>query len=819
MGSRARAVLVVAFVSGAAALLYQAVWLRWFQLLFGSTAYAASATLAAFFAGLALGSAVFGRVASRATRPLAVYAAIEVGAAALALAVPLVFRLYDPIYAALYEDLIGRRGVFVALKFALAFVAMLPPAFLLGGTLPLLATAFVGDGGRLGRAGAQLYAVNTLGAALGSALGVLVLPEWIGVRGTYAVGIGLSLAAAAGAFALARDGAGFRAAAASIDSSHATVRASRSLLTVAFASGFGTLALEVLLIQALAQVLDHSVYSYGAVLVVVLLTLAAGASLAAASAGRIAPARLLGAALACEAALLFALPAATWALHDAGLGGPGRLGGGFFAAIALGGLPLLVGALVLPLTFQLATGGSVGRRIGGLLAANTLGGILGSLAASFVLQGGLGLWLSLAAVGAGYGVASLLAAGSVRERGLRAAFVAIAALLIFGSRMSPQRLPVVALPAGDRLVAYAEGASGVVSVIDGSFGRRMKLNNHYTLEGAGRLLAGKARAGHLPLLLHPAPRRVAFVGSATGSTAGASVLHPVEHIDLIEIVPEVHALAAQWFAETNHHVHADPRTRVVVEDGRNHLRATRERYDVIVADLFSPWNPGVGSLYTTEHFRAVRDHLAPGGLFCQWLPAYQHSPETFDMVAATFLDVFPNALVFRGDLYARTTPRVALIGFRDAPPSTLQVEARIRELAAAGVTDLWVTDPRAFFLLYVGPLAARAEQLSGVPRNTDSRPRFEFLGGRVTLASRQAFLRDHWPAFADSLATADGAGAPFASRIEAARAGAALVRAAALYVEHRDAEAQEQLGRLRSRVPPEVLNARDPSISELWMSR
>ncbi len=819
MRSRTRAVLVVAFISGAAALLYQAVWLRWFQLLFGSTAYAASATLAAFFAGLALGSAVFGRVASRARRPLAVYAAIEVGAAGLALAVPLVFRLYDPIYAAFYEDLIGQRGVFVALKFALAFAAMLPPAFLLGGTLPLLATAFIGDGGRLGRSGAQLYAINTFGAALGSAVGVMVLPEWIGVRGTYAVGIGLSLVAAAAAFALSRDGVGARADTAASDVPDAAARAPRSLLTVAFASGFGTLALEVLLIQALAQVLDHSVYSYGAVLVVVLLALAAGASLVAASAGRIEPARLLGAALACEAALLFALPAATWALHGAGLGGPGRLGGGFFAAIALGGLPLLVGALVLPLTFELATGGSVGRRIGGLLAANTLGGIVGSLAASFVLQGGLGLWLSLVAVGAGYGAASLVAAGSVRERGLRAAFVAFAALLVFGSRLNPQHLPVVALDAGDRLVAHAEGASGVVSVIDGIFGRRMKLNNHYTLEGAGRLLAGKARAGHLPLLLHPAPKRVAFVGSATGSTAGASVLHPLEHIDLIELVPEVHALAAEWFADTNHRVHADPRTRVVVEDGRNHLRATRERYDVIVADLFSPWNPGVGSLYTTEHFQAVRDHLAPGGLFCQWLPAYQHSSETFDTVAATFLDVFPNALVFRGDLYSRTTPRVALIGFRDAPPSVEAVEARIRELAAAGVTDRWVTDPRAFFLLYVGPLAARAEQLSGVPRNTDSHPHFEFLGGRVTLASRQEFLRKHWPAFADSLASGAGANAAFASRLDAARDGAALVRAAGLYVEHRDGEAQEELSRLRSRLPPEVLNARDPSVSELWMSR
>jgi len=180
MSSRSRALLAVAFVSGAAALIYQAVWLRWFQLLFGSTAYAASATLAAFFAGLALGSAVFGRVASHAARPLAVYAAIEVGAALLALAVPLVFRVYDPIYASLYEDLIGRRELFVLLKFALAFVAMLPPAFLLGGSLPLLATAFVGDAGRLRRAGSQLYAMNALGAALGSAAGVLALPRWGG---------------------------------------------------------------------------------------------------------------------------------------------------------------------------------------------------------------------------------------------------------------------------------------------------------------------------------------------------------------------------------------------------------------------------------------------------------------------------------------------------------------------------------------------------------------------------------------------------------------------------------------------------------------
>jgi spermidine synthase len=732
-----------------------------------------------------------------------------------------VFRLYDPLYASLYETLIGRREVFVAAKFALAFAVMLPPALLLGGTLPLLAAAYVADTSELGRAGGRLYALNTLGAAAGSAAGVLWLPEWIGVPGTYAVAIGLALVAAGLAWALGRTPASARVAAATRAE---RTRAPATLLGVAFASGFGTLALEVLLIQALAQVFDHSIYSYGVVLVVVLLALAAGAWLAAASEGRIAATRLLGGALAVEAALLFALPAATWALRDFGSGGPGRLADGLVAAVALGGAPLLVGALVLPLTFRLAAGigaasvHAVGPRIGGLLAANTLGGIVGSLAASFVLLDGIGLWRSIAAVGAAYAAAALLVGGDTRERVARGVAVAIAAAVVLSSPASPLRLPVVALLPGDRIVAVDEGASGVVSVIDGSLGRRMKLNNHYTLEGAGRLLAAKQRAGHVPLLLHPAPRRVAFVGSSTGSTAGAAVLHPVEHIDLVEIVPEVHALAARWFAESNHGVHADPRTRVVVEDGRNHLRATRERYDVVVADLFSPWNPGIGALYAREHFAAVREHLAPGGVFAQWLPVYQQSGATFETIAATFLDVFPNAIVFRADLYARTTPRAALIGFRDAPPSVAQVEERVRALAALE-RDPWVTRPEGFWMLYVGPLAARAGELARVARNSDARPRFDYLGARVTGAARQSFLRREWPAFAESLAAGAGADAPYASRLAAARDGAALVRASALRLDRRELEMQAEIAPLRSRVPPELLNAPDPSVSELWMSR
>src|SRR5262249_45196816 len=151
---------------------------------------------------------------------------------------------------------------------------------------------------------------------------------------------------------------------------------------------------------------------------------------------------------------------------------------------------------------------------------------------------------------------------------------------------------------------------------------------------------------------------------------------------------------------------------------------------------------------------AVRDHLTAEGVFCQWLPLYQESEATFDSIAATFLSVFPNAAVWRADFYARTIPRVALCGFRGAPPSVESTDARVRALAARGVDDRWVTDPRGFWMLYAGPLDAAREVLAGTPINSDARPHFDYVAGRATNLERAAFLRVRWPAFADALLAA-----------------------------------------------------------------
>jgi spermidine synthase len=376
---------------------------------------------------------------------------------------------------------------------------------------------------------------------------------------------------------------------------------------------------------------------------------------------------------------------------------------------------------------------------------------------------------------------------------------------------------VVSPDAGERVLAVAEGAHGVVSVLESSDQqRRIKLNNHYSL-GGSRARVGQERAGHLPLLLHPEPKRVLFVGAATGGTAAAAVAHPVEEIVLVELVPEIQSLAAEYFGFATRGVHRDPRTRLVVEDGRNHLRAVPERYDVVVADLFVPWRPGVGSLFTREHFQAVRDHLTPGGVFCQWLPLYQFGPRELETLLATFLEIFPNATLWRGDFVART-PVAALVGRLGPPLWPSAVEARARELGERGVEDRWVVEPAGLWMLYVGPLARLDERLQAVPRNTDDRPHFEFRAGRSSPRERQQFLTHGWPELAERVMGPTGAADPsfLGSPPQGPRWGELLARAS------REAVAEDRPAfRRTSReihrvVPAALLTPPDPTAMDAW---
>jgi spermidine synthase len=616
----------------------------------------------------------------------------------------------------------------------------------------------------------------------------------------------------------------------------------RGQSALATLSGVGAFAGQVLLVEAFAQVFNGSVYAFGAVLVVVLLALAAGAALVALTEHRavVDPRTLLGSALALAALGFLAFPArlsrATEGFRYFGSDRPwpGYLLGALATTIETAGPPLFAAALVFPLTFALAARASpegvgdtrVGSRLGLLLVANTLGSIVGALGAPFVLLPSAGPWSSFVLLAGLYALPALALPDQTPGRRIARDGLFALGLLLVLRVASPLGLPLARLERGETLVSADPSAAGVVAVVDRGDGRVLRTDNASVLGGT-RDQVHEERQALLPLLLVPNARRIAYVGSATGISAGALLPHSRARLHLVELVPGVAGSARRFFADANRGVYDDPRAEVVLDDARNFLRETKEQFDLVIADLFVPWRAGTGSLYTREHFEAVRAHLAPDGVFCQWLPLYQLTKGELETIAATFLDVFPRAALFRGDFYGGF-PIAALVGFRGRVPSVEEVEAGALRLGGSGAGDRWVTDPLGPFALYVGPLSPLAPDLAEVLRNTDDRPRIEFLAARShaggARGKSEPVVGLAWSDFADRLReAARRAGDALFPELppeayHASAGGAALQRAGALWVAGRFDDAAGALATAGALLPARLLSeaTADPTAAEVW---
>ena len=231
---------------------------------------------------------------------------------------------------------------------------------------------------------------------------------------------------------------------------------------------------------------------------------------------------------------------------------------------------------------------------------------------------------------------------------------------------------------------------------------------------------------HVPLLLHPAPKRVAILGLGSGVTLGSALTHPIEAATVLEISPEV-VEASRFFDAENRSALADPRTRLIVGDGRTHLMLGRESYDVIVSEPSNPWMAGIASLFTREFFEGAKARLAPGGVLCQWTHTYDISRDDLRSIVATFLSVFPE-----GTLWLVGDADVLLVG------SIGSLDQRIAGIAtawqrpgvASDLASVGAADPFAVTSLFVAQGAALREWANGAPLQTDDRTQLEFSGPR-----------------------------------------------------------------------------------------
>ena len=748
------------FLSGAASLVYEVLWLKELSLLFGSTAYAAATTLAVFFLGLAVGGALFGRWSPRLRSPLRAYAWIELAIAASAVLYFVLLDVYFQLYGPLYNAFVDRPAAFNAFRILLATLVLLPPAALMGGTLPVLGQHLVRQPNELGREGSWLYAVNTIGAATGALLGGFVLPPALGFNRAYLLAMAVNVAIAGLAWRLSRVDGPTAARVPDMPAArrrHPQRRAGVSqrrppafsgagadspawlLAAVAGLSGVCALGLEVLWTRMFAQVLQNSVYTFSTILVVFLAALATGSAIAnRLCRARAAPARILWMLLALSGLGVAATPFAFHAL-TAGLSSL-NTGDGWIAYVVsifantmlVLFVPTALLGSVLPYLLRAAEGSPAepGAVIGRLNALNTAGGVVGSLVAGFVLLGTIGLWNSVRLIAAGYlvlALASVWRGWRTPRARLVPAAVTIGALALLGTALDASRLTLVnvATERGEALLATWEGPDGVVAVVERPGSRRIKMNNFYTLGGTGSMEQEQNQA-LLPLMTLPRPRAVFLLGLGTGITAGTALRHPVERLTVCEITPDVITAAEAYFNAPSGGLFTDPRASVRACDARNHLLGTSERYDAIIADLFIPWRAGVGNLYSREHFRAARERLTGGGLFVQWLPLYQVSRREFDMVARTMLSVFDQVTLWRGGFSAEL-PFVAFVGATE--PTTLDpnvIERNGRHVSGGAplpdATALAVTLP-----FYAGNLSEADGLIPPGPINTDDRPLVEYL--------------------------------------------------------------------------------------------
>ena len=704
-------IMVLVFGSGAAGLAYEISWSRQLGLTFGQTARAAAIVLAAYFLGMALGYAMAGRISARMRRPLAGFAIAEVGVGLWALALPSALGVAP---SAISD---GLTRVLVAL------LVLLPGTTALGASLPFVAQAVAG--GRGTQRVAEVYAVNLAGALVGVVASTAVLAP-LGVVSTSWAAAGLSISVGAAAWAVR----GRFEAQAHRAQAPTTVSSERSALWIiaAAGSGFGSLGAQVLYMRLFSLVFHNSTYTFAAILVVVLFGLSLSSALGAWALRRWDARLLLVGACGVAAA---SLPLSVYLMVQIrGLRyfswGDSFLGyiagaAGLVSAVVL--VPVLAMGLLLPLAWHLAGADHrPGRIVGRLTTANTLAAAAGALMASFVLLPALDLWWSFTAFAATYlAIAALMAPGLPEHRRRVAVGLSAASILVLGLGFASARFK--GLRRGELLTQRFSGPYGWIDVTRNAKGdvQYLRQNIHYGL-GSRRASAMELRQGHLPLLLHPAPARVAFVGLATGVTASAALDVPeVKQITIMELIPEV-VDAARLFAQDNAGLLDDPRVKVIVDDGRNALGLGTERYDVIVSDLFVPWESKTGYLYTVEHYSAVRARMAKAGIFCQWLAGWQIGPGELDIIAQSMRAVFPHVSIWQ---FSRRSsrPLFALIGTNQA--SRLERErlnARLKQRRPPADQDKVLRTAADVVARYHGDWIPRPE----IPLNMDEHPVIEF---------------------------------------------------------------------------------------------
>jgi len=785
-------ILVFLLLSGSCGLIYEIVWMKMLTLVIGNTVFAITTVLAAFMGGLALGSHLAGRLEDRIRQPLKTYGLLEGGIGVYALLLPVLIAGTEPFFRIVYQNIGTSFYIFILLRFVICGILLLVPTILMGATLPVLSKYFVANPSHIGGAVGLLYGVNTLGAVLGSFAAGFVLIPALGISLTIYTAALTNILIAAAIFWLFKD-SGLPELPVSKNQVSADKQkqkaveeiipenqraAARVVMAAIGISGLAAMIYQIAWTRVLLLSMGSSVYAFSLIVTAFISGLALG-SLAitrfidrakdgvlilallqgAIGLSALTILQMLGNLPIFVAQFLFDSPRSFQYIQLVE----------FAVIFGLILTPTLMMGATVPVAVKICTKNvrQVGKFFGNVYAINTLGAIIGSFAAGFILIPWLGarnslliaVTMNILTAGILFLRASTPALSRRVAGAVATALIALviwypltawnAAILTSGPYLYTDRYREVsatkkinlrvAMQEGRQPLFFKEGLHAVVAVEKTIEGDRTLRVNGKNDASAKSDAATQLMCGHLPLLLHQDTKDVLVIGLGSGMTIGAVQRYAVKTVDVVEIEPAV-VEASRYFKDFTGDPLNDPRVNLIVADGRNHLAFTSRQYDVIISEPSNPWVSGQANLFTRESFELAKKHLKKGGVMCQWVQAYSMSAVDFQTIVHTFNTIFPHVTVweasFGGDyllIGAQQDFKVDYAMFRDH----LGEESMRADLTRTRTRNL-VT----FLDKLVMADEAVARYTQGAPLHTDDNARLEYSAPKALLQGRSTFLME-----------------------------------------------------------------------------
>lgn len=738
-------------------MLYEIVWAKQLQFLFGSSIYSITTIISSFFGGMALGSYLFGKWKTD-KNPIMIYAFIEIALGTYCLLSFLFFDVIDGVYLSLAHGLIGSNLTLILLiKFSLSFLVLIIPCTLIGGSLPVLSRCLkVTDNNRGNKVG-KLYGVNTLGAVSGAFITGFFLIESFGLYNTVLIGACISFIIGVVAFLKGKSG--------SVVTKEEELKApivDKHLywlsLTAYGVSGFCALGYEIVWTRILLQMLPSSTYTFSLILSLYLLGIGFGSLFGSWLMKKVKSAvvwfsviqMMLAISVFCsikisESNVLYNdLISGGWTNHLTAMG---------IKTASLLFIPCLLMGALFPVMVQWYRSDlkDIGFSVGKIYSVNTIGGIIGSLCAGFIMVPMLGASASLvlfATINLTIGLFFIKEWQFIQSikkwKYVTASFLIMTIFILYGFTNNFNK---VSTPEGYKQLFYKEGPSANVSVYQSTVPGReaikiLKVNGVYQSGGTDdHAMIVQRRQGHLPMLLSQQIDSVLVFGLATGITLATIAEHKkVKHIDCLEIVASQEAAAA-YFENENNQILSNKKVRVIIDDGRSYIKTNVYKYDVIVGDLFQISSSGTYTMYSKEHIETCKNRLSDHGLMVQYIPLQQITETNLKSVINTFVHVFPHVQLWLLDTFAQK-PVLAIV----ASPQPIRlnsylIQQRIDTNDAKTLPDVGYDNPYLVINQCMMQTETVRSYVDDAPLIRLNHPTMEFSAPRILTEQREERIR------------------------------------------------------------------------------